>query len=83
MERAVATAPEPDGLEHRHRQQRGIRPQLAHQHGGAAVDEAFGEPGVERVGQPRLDRAGAFGHFLARGDPVGPLGNVGPAADCG
>jgi hypothetical protein len=37
-----------------HRQQRGIGPGLAHQHGGAAVDEAFGQAAMQGIGQARF-----------------------------
>ena len=67
-----------------HRQRVGaVRADVAHQHRGAAVDEALGQPFVERVGQAALDRARALGPFGGVGEPVGALGDIGPAADPG
>ena len=67
-----------------HRQRIGAaRADVAHQHGGAAVDEALGQPLVERVGQPRLDLARALGPFRRLGQPVGAVRDIGPAADAG
>ena len=59
------------------------RADVAHQHRGAAVDEALGQPFVERVGQAALDRARALGPFGGVGEPVGALRDIGPAADPG
>ena len=59
------------------------RADVAHQHGGAAVDEALGQPLVKRVGQPRLDLAGALGPFGRLLQPVGAVRDIGPAANAG
>ena len=68
----------------RHRQRvRAARADVADQHRGAAVDEALGQPLVKRVGQPRLDLAGALGPFGRLLQPVGAVGDIGPAADAG
>ena len=62
-------------------EQRRVLGQGLHQHGGAAIDEALGQPGVQRVGQAGFDRLGASGHLVLGHHPVGSLGDVGPAAD--
>ena len=59
------------------------RADVADQHRGAAVDEALGQPLVQRVGQAALDRARPLGPFGRVGQPVGALGDIGPAADPG
>ena len=61
-----------------HRKQASIRTKLLHQHRGAAIDEAFGQPGVERIGEARFGGAGAGGHVFARNNPVRALGGIGP-----
>ena len=66
-----------------YREQGGIGAELFHQHRCAAVDEPFGQPRVERIGQAGLDRPGASGHLFFGQHPIGPLGNVGPTADRG
>ncbi len=67
-----------------HRQGVGAaRADVADEHGGAAVDEALGQPLVQRVAQPRFDLAGALGPFGGLGQPVGAVRDIGPAADPG
>ena len=67
-----------------HRQRVGAaRADVAHQHRGAAVDEALGQAFVERVAQAAFDLARALGPFGGVGEPVGALGDIGPAADPG
>ena len=57
------------------------RADVADQHRGAAVDKALGQPLVKRVAQSRLDLAGALGPFGRLLQPVGAMGDIGPAAD--
>ena len=57
--------------------------QPPHQHAGAAVDEALGQPLVQRVGQLVLDAAGDALPMLRIGQPVRPVGDKGPGADMG
>ena len=64
----------------RHRQRRHIGADLAHQHGGALVDETLRQRGVERVRQPLLDFARAFRPMRRIGEPVGAVRDIGPAA---
>ena len=52
--------------------------EVAHQHRGAPVDEALGQPLVERVGELLLDRHGPLRHRRRIGEPVGPVGDIGP-----
>ncbi len=63
--------------------ERGVLAQPAHQHAGAAVDEALGEPLVQRVGELVLDRARDALPVLGIGEPVGTVGGEGPGADMG
>ena len=68
----------------RNRQRIGAaRTDVADQHRGAAVDEALGQPLVQRVRQPRLDLARALGPFGRLLQPVGAMRDIGPAADSG
>ena len=57
--------------------------QPAHQRAGAAVDEALGEPLVQRIGQAVLDGARAVLPVLGIGQPVGAVGHERPGADVG
>ena len=64
-------------------EQRGIIADLTHQYGGSAVDEAFGQTGVERVRQLFLDGLRAHGPMCRVFEPVGALGDVGPCPHSG
>ena len=65
------------GLEHR------VLAQPAHQHAGATVDEALGQPFVQRVRQLVLDRAGHALPVLWIGEPIRTIGGKGPGPDVG
>ena len=65
------------GLEHR------VLAQPAHQHAGAAIDEAFGQSFVQRVRQLVLDRARDVLPVLGIGQPVRAVRGKGPGADVG
>ena len=52
-------------------------------HGRAAVHELLGQPLVQRVGQPVLDRARALLPVARVGQPRRPVRDVGPGADVG
>ncbi len=67
----------------RDREHRGVFSQGFHQQCGPSVDKTFGQAGVQRIRQSGFDGAGAGGHFVARQDPVGPLADIGPAANRG
>ena len=68
----------------RHRQRvRPARADVAHQHCGAAVDEALGQAVVECVRQARFDLARALGPFGRLGQPVRAVRDIGPAANAG
>lgn len=69
------------GFGQSHRQQPRVRTCLAHQHGGTAVDEAFGQSRVERIGQACFNRTGTRGHLILGQNPVGALRNVRPRPD--
>ena len=62
---------------------RAARADVADEHRGAAIDEALGQPLVQSVRQARFDLAGALGPFGGVGEPVGAVGDVGPAANAG
>ena len=68
------------GVDQHRKLARALLAEVAHQHRGAAVDEALGEPLVQRVGELLLDRHGALGHRRRRGEPVGAVGDIGPGA---
>ena len=63
------------GLQHR------VLSQPPHQHAGAAIDETFGQPLVQRVGQPVLDRARDALPMLGIGQPIRAVGRKGPGPD--
>ena len=58
-----------------------ILAQPPHQHAGAAVDETFGQPLVQRIGQLVLDAAGDALPVLRIGEPIRPVGDEGPGPD--
>ena len=55
--------------------------QALEQHLRAAVDEALGQPVVQRIAQRVLDRARALLPVRRIAQPVGVVGDVGPGAD--
>ena len=60
------------------------RADVADEDRGAAVDEALGQPFVERVADRRaFDLAGALGPFGGLLQPVGAVRDIGPAANAG
>ena len=63
------------GFQHR------VLSQPPHQHAGAAVDEALGQPLVQRIGQLVLDRAGDALPMLRIGKPVRAVGDESPGPD--
>ena len=63
------------GFEHR------VLAQPPHQHAGAAIDEALGQPLVQRVGQLVLDRARDALPVLGIGEPVRTVRRKGPGPD--
>ena len=52
-----------------------------HQHAGAAVDEALGQPFVQRIGQLVLNRARDALPMLRIGKPIRTVGNESPGPD--
>ena len=63
------------GFQHR------VLSQPPHQHAGAAIDEAFGQPLMQRIGQLVLDRAGDPLPMLRVGEPVRAVGDESPGPD--
>ncbi len=61
----------------------GVLAQPPHQHAGAAIDEALGEPLVQRVGELVFDGACDALPMLGIGEPIRPVGGKGPGADMG
>ncbi len=62
---------------------RGVLAHAPHQHAGAAIDEALGEPLVQRVGELVLDRTRDPLPMLGIGEPVQPVGRERPGPDMG
>jgi hypothetical protein len=56
----------------------GVLAQPPHQHAGAAIDEALGEPLVQRIGQLVFDRARHLLPMFRIREPVGPVGCKSP-----
>ena len=63
--------------------ERRVLAQAPHQHAGAAIDETLGQPLVQRIGQPVLDRARDLLPMLGIGQPVRTVGREGPGPDMG
>ena len=57
--------------------------QPPHQHAGAPIDETFGQPLVQRVGEPVLDGARYALPMLGIGQPIRTVGRKRPGADMG
>ena len=65
------------GLQHR------VLAQPPHQHAGTAIDEALGQPLVQRIGELVLYSARDVLPMLGIGEPIRPVGGEGPGADMG
>ena len=61
--------------------ERRVLAQPPHQHAGAAIDEALGQPLVQRIGELVLDAARDACQCSGIGEPVGTVGREGPGPD--